>query len=69
MNDADGDPEFGSDDIKKTENDLFNEHQLISVDNQDTDEDTNYEDTNYLAYILIFPQSMILVLTQNQYCL
>ena len=43
MNDADGDPEFASDDIKKTENDLFNEHQLISVDNQDTDEDTNYE--------------------------
>ena len=68
MNDADGDPEFASDDIKKTENDIFNEHQLISVDNQDTDEDTNYEDTNYLAYILIFPQSMILFLTQNQYC-
>ena len=55
MNDADGDPEFASDDIRNTENDIFNEHQLISVDNQDT-----YEDTNYLAYILIFPQSMIL---------
>ena len=54
MNDADGDPEFASDDIKKTEKDIFNEHQLISVDNQDTVEDTNYEDTNYLAYILIF---------------
>ena len=30
MNDADGDPEFASDDIKKTENYIFNEHQLIS---------------------------------------
>ena len=78
MNDADGDPEFASDDIEKTENVILNEHQLISVDNQDTDEDTkhkdtnyedtNYEDTNYLAYILIFPQSMILFLTQNHYC-
>ena len=73
MNDADGDPEFASDDIEKTENVILNEHQLISDDNQDTDEDTkhkdtNYEDTNYLAYILIFPQSVILFLTQNHYC-
>ena len=78
MNDGDGHPEFASDVIKKAENYIFNEHQLIRVDNQDTDEDTkhkdsnnedtNYENTNYLAYILIFPQSMILFLTQNHYC-
>ena len=61
-------PWIASDDIEKTENVILNEHQIISVDNQDTDEDTNYEDTNYLAYILIFPQSMILFLTQNHYC-
>ena len=45
--------------LKKTEIDISNEHQIISVDDQDTDEDTNCENTNYLAYILNSPQSII----------